>query len=239
MHLCKLATVATVAMVLSVSAVAQDNYFQVGIAPGNLANAANTVVHLSNSGASWGLTMPYTLPQFPFDIIGSRNTGPTGAGLTLVGNGNLCVNAYVFSQDEQLQACCSCGVTPNAYRRWTVAQLISNPLTGIFNGNDSVIKLISTNNNNLVTGVLPNCTAPIPFTQQPTATATAASAGFGSNVIAPGLLAWMGYPNGSITPFTNAALSTYELNRAVNLCANIYLNGSGRGICPACTTATP
>src|SRR5262245_6428907 len=65
-------------------------------------NVADSVINMSNSGAT--------------------STTPT--------NGNLCVNTYVFTPDEQLQACCGCLVTPNALKSYSVKDdLTSNFLT--------------------------------------------------------------------------------------------------------------
>ena len=44
-------------------------------------------------------------------VINISNAGTQNAGGALT---NICANVYAFSPDEQLIACCSCTVTPNA-----------------------------------------------------------------------------------------------------------------------------
>lgn len=74
----------------SVQVVPPDGSFQVRYAS-NLTTGESTV-NLVNNGAN-----------------GVSLKGPGFGGAA----GNLCVNAYTFSPDEQLVACCSCLITPN------------------------------------------------------------------------------------------------------------------------------
>ena len=69
-------------------------------------------------------------------VINITNTGANGASLNGPGfggaAGNVCVNVYAFSPDEQLVSCCSCLITPNGLVSLSVnSDLISNTLTGV------------------------------------------------------------------------------------------------------------
>jgi hypothetical protein len=64
------------------------------------------------------------------------NTGANGAALLGPGfggaAGNLCVNVYAFSPDEQLISCCSCLITPNGVVNLGVNRdLTIKTLTGV------------------------------------------------------------------------------------------------------------
>jgi hypothetical protein len=142
-------------------------------------------------------------------VINITNTGASG--------GNICVNVYTFSPDEQLIACCSCVVTPNGLVSLSAQQdLISNTLTPRVPGSITV-KLVSTN-----TGA---CNA--------SALGTLASglAAWGSTIHAaqPG-------PGWSMveTAFTNATPGAADLARTQALCGFIQSNGSDYGICRSC-----
>jgi hypothetical protein len=149
-------------------------------------------------------------------FVNITNTGATG--------GNICVNVYAFSPDEQLISCCTCPVTPDGLVSLSVrSSLTSNTLTGVVPPS-VVIKLVSTAGG--------ACNAA-------TASATA---------LASGLAAWgtslhalpltPGSPAGTYgvteTAFTPATLSTAELTRITGLCGFIQTDGSGFGICKGC-----
>jgi len=81
-------------------------------------------------------------------VINITNTGANGASLNGPGfggaAGNICVNVYAFSPDEQLVSCCSCLITPNGLVSLSVNNdLVSNTLTGV-RPNSIVVKLINT-----------------------------------------------------------------------------------------------
>jgi len=143
--------------------------------------------------------------------------------------GNVCVNIYTFSPDEQLASCCSCLITPNGLVSLSVADdLASNTLTGI-RPDSVVISLVTTGAGANFTGS--SCTN------------SAALAGTVAFPIAKGTLAWRtslhaGPAVGSFavteTPFLRATLSAAQLASVTNRCANIIGNGSTFGICRAC-----
>ncbi len=73
--------------------------------------------------------------------FGDSNINITNSGAT---GGNICVNVYAFSPDEQLISCCSCVVTPNALVNLSARRdLISNTLTPAV-PDDITVKLVAT-----------------------------------------------------------------------------------------------
>jgi hypothetical protein len=167
-------------------------------------------------------------------VINITNTGANGASVTGPGfggaAGNICVNVYAFSPDEQLVSCCSCLVTPNGLVSLSANNdLISNTLTGV-RPNSIVVKLLSTGAGADFTGA--SCTN------------SAALAGASTFPITGGLLAWgttlhaaaapAGAFNVTETKFLQATLSTGELESIRNRCTNIIGNGSSFGICKSC-----
>ncbi len=174
------------------AAIAPPDGFQIRYA-GNL-NVGDAVINLSNSGALSGFD-----PQ-----------------------GQICVNTYTFSPDEQLVSCCTCLVTPNALNSLSAKKdLISNTLTPAAPAS-IVIKLLAS---------LPQagkCDAAAPTT---------------FSKLAPGLLAWgstLHVPpyaadtSVTETAFTKSTLSAFELQRITSLCGFIQSNGSGFGVCASC-----
>jgi hypothetical protein len=167
-------------------------------------------------------------------VINITNTGANGASLFGPGFGpqvgNICVNVYAFSPDEQLISCCSCLVTPNGIVSLSVIQdLTSNTLTGVRPAS-VVVKLLSTLAGGAGSGGSgTSCT-------NSAATANAAA-------IVPGLAAWgttiHATPTAESwatteTSFTPSSLSAGELASITNRCTNVIGNGSGFGICRSC-----
>ncbi len=160
-------------------------------------------------------------------VIDITNTGDSSTTSLPIQNGNLCVNAYTFSPDEQLVSCCSCLVTPNGLVSLSVKNdLISNTLTA-GSPTSVVVKLIASSGGT----TFGSCNA--------------GTVGAGTNLVAAGLAAWGttihalpgAAPNtygNAETPFVNATLSTAELTRITTLCSLIQANGSGYGICKVC-----
>ncbi len=156
-------------------------------------------------------------------VIDLTNTGASSTVATPTQNGNLCVNAYIFSPDEQLVSCCACLVTPDALLSLSVNNdLLSNTLTP-GSPTSVVVKLLATNGGSTAS----SCNA--------------GTAGTGTSSLANGLSAWgttlHASPNGystAETPFVSATLSTVELTRITTLCGLIEADGSGYGICKSC-----
>jgi hypothetical protein len=193
-----------VAMIASAQ-VTTDGPFQVRYAA-NL-NLGESYINITNDGAN-----------------GAPLLGPGFGGAA----GNICVNVYAFSPDEQLVSCCSCLVTPNGVVNLGVTRdLTSKTLTGVI-PTSVVVKLVSTLAGDGGTGT--SCT-------NSAATVTTAT-------LARGLLAWgttihNGPPavaayNVTETPFSPGTLSAGELASIGGRCASILGNGSGFGICASC-----
>lgn len=163
--------------------------------------------------------------------VNITNPGTNGASLNGPGfggaAGNICVNVYAFSPDEQLVACCSCLVTPNGLGSLSVTNdLIVSTLTGI-RPNSIVIKLVNTAPGNAFTGVACNNSSALAGSATfPLATGLTA---FGTTIHNNGVAAQV-----TETPFLQATLSQTELDSITNRCANIIGNGSGFGICRSC-----
>jgi len=165
-------------------------------------------------------------------VINFTNTG-AAANAGGLSDGNICVNTYTYSPDEQLVSCCSCLVTPNGLASLSVtADLTSNTLTPII-PNSVVVKLVATRGG----GTTTTCNA--------ATVGSPVSAGY-----APGMGAWgstlhalpvtIGSPATTYgvteTPFAKGALTEPELVRMAQLCSYIQANGSGYGICKSCRT---
>jgi hypothetical protein len=159
-------------------------------------------------------------------VVNISNTGAYSTTAFPTQNGNICVNVYTFSPDEQLISCCACRVTPDGLVSLSARNdLISNTLTpGV--PTSIVIKLLAT--------------------EAGTGACNASSAGVAET--GTGMAAWgttihalpvtPGSPATTYgeteTPFTNATLSGAELRRITTLCGFIQTNGSGFGICKSC-----
>jgi len=207
-------------------------------------------INMTNTGSSIGLQV--NLTPTPGGPTTSRR-GPFEPGTTpYSSDGFICANVYVFSPDEQLQACCSCPLSPNSLANLTAPQLVSNTLTGITAEVTSgfTVKLVAS-----VAGVPTPSGFPV-STFHTCDVHTAATVGqvdaFGNPIgqpLATGLAAWAVTTHGAgaavtETPFTVGQLSNLnqsprvfasELGRLTGLCSAIVANGSGAGVCPVCT----
>ena len=158
--------------------------------------------------------------------VGSGFT-PAGANL-----GNMCVNVYVMSSDEQLIGCCSCLLTPNQVRYLSVRNDFLGPQQTLTGATESAltIKLI---------GSKPGAAD----CKNSAATAGAADA-LASGYVAFGTTIHTATVAGTFatteTPFLPVQLSNggagtnTELASLTGRCASILGNSSGYGICASC-----
>jgi hypothetical protein len=179
--------------------------------------------------------------------VNITNAGQLGAPLfgpnSPVKTGNICVNVYTFTADEQESECCSCLVTPNALVHLTAADLVGNPGNGVTPTLGLVVKLVST---------IPSTDSTVAGTNAGPFTGTKCNAAlpFTTVNLAPGMRAWAVkfHSNNTIpggTPTTNmgvtetaflpANLSSGELAMMTNLCQFLSGNQSGAGICKSCS----
>lgn len=172
-------------------------------------------------------------------IINITNTGANGASLAGPGFdpiGNICVNVYAFSPDEQMVACCSCLITPNGLVSLSVYDsLRPNTLTGV-TPNSIIVKLLAKAAGTDFTGT--TCTGSAAgrgAASGPVATAGIAAWGTTAHVPGSGATPAAKSPlEITETPFTPSTLSAGELASLENRCTHIIANGSGFGVCRGC-----
>jgi len=229
-------------------------------APAGVTNGTtDTVVNVTDTGANIGTQFAVNSGSPVFNCTPQAPCTTSGGPASSIGNGNICVNAYVFSPNEELQACCSCFLTPNGLGSWDVAaDMLSQALDGIAIPS-GVIKLVATLAPFTNTATAPACDPTM--AGQPTTTFNFLTGKFNTStnsVLSPGMLAWArgqvaaGSP-GTETAFSPATLSsgngtfsittsttglvanggTSELNRMTGQCAALI---SGIGICKGCRT---
>lgn len=166
--------------------------------------AGPSIVNLTNGGAS----QPVGDFGFAFGFA------PL---LVLNDPGDICANVYVFAEDQQLIACCTCPLTPNHLKTLSVQKdLINNTLTpGVPKG--VTIALLATD-----TSQPCDAASPGPFVSGLRAWGTTLHA-------APG----GGY---AVTerPFSQADVGGTELDKMASFCGFIQANGSKYGICGSC-----
>ena len=220
-----------------------------GVADGVFTNTTSTIS--SSGGVGLAATAPITVnpiidPEVAFQVgyASNLNIGDSQVNLTNTGTltretglnttGNLCVNVYVFSPNEDMISCCSCLVTPNGLNSFSVkTDLTSNvlPPLGLGVYTSAVIKLVASRPLNLASdgsGGTCNASALTPLT------------------VTPGLGAWRttlhAIPTAPVTykltetPFATAPLGVGELRKLTLFCGFIQDNGSGFGICRSCRT---
>jgi hypothetical protein len=162
---------------------------------------------------------PNATTDTPFQVkyAGNLAAGDSVFNITNTGanGGNICVNVYTFSPDEQLISCCACTVTPNGLVSLSARNdLIVKTLTPAV-PSAIVVKLLSTTGG--------PCNASTPRTR------SAGLAAWGTTIHNIG-----GVISLTETPFKPSSLGGAELDRISALCGFIQTNGSGFGICNSC-----
>ena len=184
-------------------------------------NLGDSVVNVTNSGASAGSNVP----------IVDANT-----------YGDICANIYVYAPDRELAICCTCLVSPNSLHSWPISFGPGNLLTNVPEGgalssiratHSVVIKLLATTAAGA--GATLNDSCPHP------------SAPLG---LAIGMTAWATHAHPTNTSqaaitetlFAPASVSSGELGRLTGDCSSTIIRGQQAPPCPGCRTgglATP
>ncbi len=140
------------------------------------------------------------------------NPGVTGTPMS-ADEGRICADVYVFDSTQEMVECCSCKITANGLREFSVLNdLTQNPLTGFPAPNSGVIKIVSDLNTNC------NETAPVPTS---------------------GLLAWQSHVQQPVTgtfvttedEYQAAPLTAEEQAFLGQACGFVQYLGSGKGVC--------
>lgn len=150
-------------------------------------------------------------------VVNITNSGANGASVFGPGFGpavgNICVNVYTFSPEEQLVSGCSCLLTANALVSLSVkSDLISNTLAGVARSG-GVIKLLSTRaGGEGAGGSGTSCT----------------------NIAAIHAVAAAAIYAVTETAFMPSTLTAGELASITNSCTNVIGYGTGFGIYRSC-----
>jgi hypothetical protein len=203
----------------------------------------DTVVNITDTGASIGTQFAVNAGSPIAGTCNPQNPCSTsGAAASTVGNGNLCINAYIYNPSEELQSCCTCFVTPNGLWSWDVLADFDTAPTPLEGPQASgVIKLVATLAG--PTAGTSGCDATL--AGQPAGTPnflTGAPNAATNSVLAPGMQAWSrgqlipglaAVPAlGTETGFAPSTLTTGELKRLTTQCASMI--SPPIGVCKAC-----
>ena len=169
------------------------------------------------------------LNAMKFSYVTNLNAGDSFINITNTGSsdGNLCVSVYAFDPSEEMVACCSCLVSPNALVSLSVqGDLLSNTLSPS-TPTSLVIGLIATQGS----GALATC-------------APGLGGSDAAAALAPGLRAWSNtihaLPGTPVhygmteNDFQESRFTISEFNHLTSFCGFINSNGSGFGICKTC-----
>ncbi len=191
----KITVVTLVLLAVSIAALAQgDSVYQLNYyANRNNAAGADAVVRLINPG-----------------VQGT----PISAG-----EGTICADVYVFDSTQEMLECCSCKITANGIRQFSILNdLTQNPLTGFPAPNSGVIKVVSDSRANC------NELAPVP---------TPLLLGWSSHVQQPVLGTFVTTED----EFQTAPLTAGELAFLGQACGFVQYLGSGKGVCKCGATS--
>ena len=148
------------------------------------------------------------------------NTGLNGTPLTSP-VGDICASFYVFDNNQEMAACCSCRITPNEYRAERVSRdLTANPLTPVV-PRYGVVKVVTT---------------PYAGSCNPTAALTGANADL-ARVWGTHLQITGGATYVTETEKLPATLSAAEASFLPSACSFVQYLGSGFGICRSCSAS--
>ena len=150
---------------------------------------------------------------------------------------NRCANIYIFDDDQELQECCSCPLSPNGLRTISVINdLTSNPQFTSPLGVGVIAIITST------IGAPLNCTSGGDGVAGTAGSLTVADLIFGLEASAshaesiasnnPNFTPPFGFVTStSVKDFRDATLEAEEFNELTSICLNVELHASGRGIC--------
>ena len=168
------------------------------------------------------VSYPVWIRHFPNLNVGESAMNFTNPGRETTSGGvpaNVCANLYAFSPDEQMIACCSCTITPDALVSLKSSDFLANTLSPS-QPTAFTLKAVAT----VGAGCNPSSVSATNLTPSLQAWGTALHA-------LPTTQAAYGVTE---TEFTQSALSTPELARLTSFCGFIQANGSGFGICRSC-----
>jgi len=174
------------------------------------------------------------------DFTSGSSVELTNAGfhrITASDRGFICVNAYVFTPQEELCNCCTCVISHNSYTQLQLSPLARCPVTvpgtisrpGFTPLASGTVKLVAT------TPGSPNATNCNPSQLQAGTLLGGTGPTYMGAAFATGLRAWA-TTLGSKTRFETVPLSPLERDSLNSLCGNLQQNFPGQvgGRCPSC-----
>ncbi len=176
------------------------------------------------AGSAWAAAGQPAADTYKVDYYANAG-GSADATIRMVNPGTayawLCADIYVFDSQEELSECCSCPLSPNDLRTFSLnTDLNSNPLTGTSPTSGS-LAVISAASQTGHTCALPD--------------GHPGSGGTAVNPVAT-IRQWTTHiqNNGTLTEGVSPDAGNYsanELNALQQQCYGIALVGSGKGIC--------